>query len=176
MIQNSSVRNRPRPSAASSEANASAGGGAAVELRRELGDLGAAARRERREHQRARVDLRRQILGHRALVEIAEHAGLVERGVRGDHAGAIAIEAERERGGDRDAIEHLVGALDPLLGVEAEVGRLVRVPRRLGVSAHHAAIRAAVSASTSSAKPRGEAREPAPARSRPRGGRHALGR
>ena len=134
MIQNSSVRNRPRPSAASSEANASAAERATIELRGELGDLGAAARGERREHERARIDLRREVLGNGALVEVGEDAGLVERGVRGDHALAIAIEAERERGRDGDAIEDLVGVLDPRLGVEPEVGRLVRERRRVDLA------------------------------------------
>ena len=91
------------------------GGGAAVELGGELGDLGATAGRERREHEGARVDLRREVFRDGALVEVGEDAGLVERGVRGDDAGAIAVEAERERGGDRDAVEDLVGVLDPLL-------------------------------------------------------------
>ena len=74
--------------------------------RRELGNLGATARGERGEHESAGVDLGRQILRDGALIEIGEYAGGVERTIRSDHSGPIAIETERERRRDRDAIEH----------------------------------------------------------------------
>ena len=96
MIQNSSVRNRPRPSAASSEANASA-----AEARPSSCEASSGTSAQRRAASEASMSARAstcagQVLGDGALVEVAEHAGLVERAERGDHA-----RRDRDRGGTR---------------------------------------------------------------------------
>jgi hypothetical protein len=94
------------------------------------------------------------------LEEVGEDARFVERGERGDHADAITVETEREGGGDGDAIENFVGVLDPLLGVETELGGLVGARLELEVLE--------VSSRTSSEKP-AEKRESGTAFSLPRG-------